>query len=229
MHRPRSLEFAKKAKGATVASPVGMLCPHCHHFAWFDVAFSNEDRHGPPKTAKCPGCNKPLWFYVVNQPLGAGWLWVHPDPAGDVAVREDVAEALGERNSLSKEAYEEAVANHEDGRWSSAVVQVRRTLEGLVRNVLSEPADTRRMLGQMLEDLAKQHDLGDPLLATAEVVKDGGNLGSHLDFEKPADERLSRDALELVEAIVQYLLVLPVRVDALRSHIAGEAERDAAE
>lgn len=114
-----------------------------------------------------------------------------------------VAEALGERNSLFKEAYEEAVANHEDGRWSSAVVQVRRTLGGLVRSVLSEPADTRRMLGQMLENLAKQNDLGDPLLATAEVVKDGGNLGSHLDLEKPADERLSRDALELVEAIVQ--------------------------
>lgn len=229
MHQPRMLRHKTPQRGA-IEGPIGTLCPNCAKPAWFDIQFAKSDVHGEPRRCPCPGCGTVVWFYVVGVPGSQGaWLWIDPDPKEQVVFREDVAAALGERNAYLREAYEEAFANHSDGRWSSAVVQARRTLEGVVRDLLGSPPEERRMLGALLKDLAEEDGLADPLLATAEVVKDGGNIGGHLDYQRPADERLSTDALLLLDSIVQYLLVLPVRVELLRAHIDGTAADDVAE
>ncbi|MBW3662684.1 MAG: DUF4145 domain-containing protein [Actinobacteria bacterium] len=179
------------------------------------------DANRPAKATNCPGCRQVVKFYVTGAPGSDEWVWMHPDPPGTVQLRGDVIEALQDQNALLAEAYAEAVANVVDQRWSSALVQTRRTLEGVVRSVLSTKDDDHAPLGNLLKLLANFDGLGDPLVATAEAVKDGGNLGSHLDLRKPADARLARDALELLEALVQYLLILPARVKALRDHIEG--------
>lgn len=160
------------------------------------------------------------------KPRQQGWLWAHPSPAGDHRHRGDVADALGNISEALREAYTEATSTLAGRHWSSSANQARRTLEGLVKHLLEDHGyamPDRPVLAHLLAALPKHVDLGKPLTDTAEAVKDGGNLASHYDALTTATPDLAVRMVELVEAMVDYLLVLPDMVDRLRTVLESPA------
>jgi hypothetical protein len=207
---------------------LGAQCPRCGRAAWFqfDPPISKEDILKAPRQAHCGGCGGSVHFYTVKQPStkSRNWLWAHPSPEALHATNEAVADALGVLHPALRQAYTDAAGSLRDGRWSAAVSEARRTLEGLVKHLLKDRgATTSDRLQQLIEKLASTVDLTRPLMDTAHTVRQGGNVGAHFDTEILADEPLANELLALVEAFVEYLLLLPSRVASLRDHLDGAA------
>jgi HEPN domain-containing protein len=149
--------------------------------------------------------------------------------------RGDIAGALGNIDPALKEAYDEATTTLASGHASSATIQARRTLEGLVKHLLQDlegNTQLRRPLDQLIRTLSESLDLAKPLTDTAHAVRAGGNLGAHYDAETVASKELASKTIDLLEAIADYLLVLPSKVEDLRALLerdpAGKASGDSA-
>lgn len=70
-----------------------------------------------------------------------------------------------------------------------------------------------------MEVLSSHVELQQPLLTLAHAIRVGGNLGAHFDLEREPDDRLSRFAVDMLDYIIEYLYVLPRRIEQLHTHI----------
>ena len=59
--------------------------------------------------------------------------------------------------------------------------------------------------------------------AGARPVRKGGNLGAHFDLEKEPNEETATLMIELLEYLIEYLFVLPKRIDKIHGTIDGLA------
>lgn len=208
---------------------LGTTCPHCGRSAWFDFdpPVDGHDVNKGPRAVRCPGCRKAVRFFTISPPHAskAGWLWADPSPGADHIHRGEIASALGNLHPALREAYDEAATTLAGGHASSATIQARRTLEGLVKHLL-EDADqnvpNHPALGNLIRQLPTHIDLAKPLTDTAQAVREGGNLGAHYDTQVTATTELAGKTVNLVEAIVDYLLVLPKKVEELRALLGRE-------
>jgi HEPN domain-containing protein len=226
MHRVEHFVLREvQEKGGRISiGQVGVECPGCGRNAWFDFGdkpLAQGDVRQAPRSMKCPGCNAAVFFYTLEKPTkqASGWLWLHPSPRHVHSSRGDVANALETVAATLRQAYLDAAAVLADGRASAAATEARRTLEGLVKHLLVDAGQElpdRPILAQLIKQLAEHVDLATPLTDTAHAVRDGGNLGAHYDAERSASPELAAETLQLVEAVVDYLVILPGRVKRLR-------------
>lgn len=211
---------------------LGTTCPHCGQGAWFefDPPLSRTDVHEEPRARTCP-CGGAIWFYVIAAPQrdSAGWLFIDPPAPTSAEHRYEVSEALAELAPALGEAYEEAVGALLAGFSSAAVTEARRTLDGLVKLLLQhagEELPDQPVLTHLLRQLPEKVDLSRPLQESALAIRDGGNLGAHFDMQATASPELAQEAVKLVEALVDYLLLLPARVSRLRHLLEGEGDSE---
>lgn len=211
---------------------LGTTCPHCGNGAWFefDPPLTSADAHGEPRPVTCP-CGGAIWFYVIATPQrdSAGWLFIDPPAPTSAEHRHEVTEALSTLSPALGEAYDEAVGALLAGLPSAAVTEARRTLDGLVRLLLEsagEEIPDQPVLTHLLARLPEKIDLGRPLQESALAIRDGGNLGAHFDMRATASPELAQEAVKLVEALVDYLLLLPERVSRLRELLEGEGRSE---
>lgn len=210
---------------------IGMICPHCEMAAWFsfDPPLSNDDVHEKPRRAPCGGCGQQVYFFVLRKPQRdkGGWLYIDPPREGSGVARDEVRAALENIAPALGDAYVQAVGALGSSLPGPATTEARRTLEGLVKHLLLDAEveiDDRAMLGKLLKDLPQHIDLGAPLKETAGAIRAGGNLAAHFDMTRSADPAVATEALGLVEALVDYLLILPERVRHLHGLLEPQDE-----
>ena len=213
-------------------SLIDWLCPHCPRQVSF-LANNWRKLEGPNwhGTAKCPGCQVQVQLFALNvgsghNTLAGGKLFMYP--AGRHRVPE--TEIL-ESPSLSvgvKAAYRSAVNVTNTREWTASTVLCRRLLEGISKAVLP-PEAQNLSLARMLAALPTHVDLAKPLRELADAVRKGGNLGAHFDVDNEPDEQLASVMLDLCEDLLEYLFVLPKRIDDLHSRIESLAPPAASE
>lgn len=219
---------ASKQGGVWSIPAWGTACPHCGQGAWFefDPPLTNQDAHDAPPTETCP-CGGAIWFCVIKPPQrdAGGWLYIDPPVPTAAEHRHEVTEALGALAPALGEAYDEAVGALVAGLPSAAVTEARRTLDGLVKVLLQRAGEVlpdQPVLTHLLRQLPEKIDLSRPLQESALAIRDGGNLGAHFDMQATATPELAQESVRLVEALVDYLLLLPERVSRLRRLLEGE-------
>ena len=103
--------------------------------------------------------------------------------------------------------------------FSAAVVMVRRTLEGLCQDLGVQGQN----LHQALRTLADRRLLDDRLIEWAQSLKAIGNVGAHYSAETIS--RLdAQDALELAEAILDYVYVFTAKYEAFKTRRTTPAD-----
>ncbi|WP_428961224.1 DUF4145 domain-containing protein [Micromonospora fluostatini] len=114
--------------------------------------------------------------------------------------------------------HEEAVACLRSGAHTAAVVMVRRTLEGICRlnNV------DKRTLFEGLRELQQRGQIDDRLMEWAEELRTLGNQGAHFTGTKVTREDAS-DAVDLAEAMLDYMYVLTVKFAEFKKRRASKA------
>ncbi|MTW10740.1 DUF4145 domain-containing protein [Pseudoduganella eburnea] len=203
-------------------SLIDWFCSGCHRLVSISVpqwtSLGEPNFHG---AGSCPGCRSKIQFFVLNQGTGhdslaGGSLFMFP--AG--RVRTPISEVL-ENSELSdplKGAYKSTVNVINSAEWNASAVLCRRLLEGITKTIL--PVELQKLsLHKQLSELPKHRDLAGPILELADAVRKGGNLGAHFDLEKEPDQHVATLMLELCEDLLQYLFVLPVRIQELHENI----------
>ncbi len=69
------------------------------------------------------------------------------------------------------------------------------------------------------------------MIILSHAVRKGGNIGAHFDLEKEPDKEAALAAIDLVEYLLDYVFVLPKKVEALGNKLkeigdAGDDEED---
>ena len=67
--------------------------------------------------------------------------------------------------------------------------------------------------------LAEQHDLEAPIRRLGDALRAGGNLASHFDDRGDVTPELATEMLDLLDAFIEYFVILPERVDAVMASL----------
>ncbi|WP_457356266.1 DUF4145 domain-containing protein [Roseateles sp. P5_D6] len=203
---------------------IGWMCPYCRQNVSFTAgSWRASGSHNWHASANCPLCKQEVQFFTMNIGTGfnslcGGSLFMHPSaqarvPDSHILESERLAEPL-------KRAYRSAVNVVRVQEWNAAAVTCRRLLEGITKTAL--PAKLQKeVLAKQIEALPKHVDLGKPLLDLASAVRKGGNLGAHFSLEEEATEEVATLILDLCEDLIEYLFVLPERIDELNVKLAA--------
>ena len=204
---------------------VDAICPFCGRRVAFGLSWTGGlHRRAMSTESRCPACSEtPVFLLVGLRPLEAGGeaqggqLYMYPA----AAVREPIA-GLSEVANLPdpvKRAYVSAIATYNSREWAATALACRRTLEGITRTLLGN-VPPRQSLARQLEALPQRVNLGRPVIALAQALKEGGDLGAHFELEREPNELVATMMIDLLDDLIEYLFILPARVGEL-DHRAG--------
>lgn len=217
-----------KTSGMKLPHAVDTICPFCGRSVTFALTawFYARNISASYMPSRCSGCGKSanfLWIHnsenVPNKDVCEKALYIWPTPK---LIRKPI---YGLETSLAfpetlKRAYSSAIRTFNVREWTAAAVLCGRVLEGLTKTLLPED-NQKAPLAHQLQDLPKYLELDKPLLKLADGIRKGRNIGAHFDFEKEPDQETTEMMLDLLDYLIEYLFILPGRVDRLHDRLAS--------
>jgi len=115
-----------------------------------------------------------------------------------------------------RQAYQDTIDVFNAGVWSATATQTRRTLEGIVHELLPEE-ERSGPLAQQLVKLAESEsvDLAQPLITLSNAIRESGNIGAHFDLTRTTDRATAQAMLDLIE----YIYALPEMIEELNRKV----------
>lgn len=210
--------------GATrLPRAVNTGCPHCGAVTSF-VTNSWQGAQGSTciHSVPCPSCGQRVVFVMAfpNPPdkeegSRPESIAIHPDPKPKrqpIPAVEHVPDEI--RNH-----YLEAVAAMNCGIPRSALATARIALEGICFEKIPIDKDsTKEKLESLLSKIPKETIAG-PLLKVPDGVRLLGNLGSHFNKKPQIAVGAAEATLEFLEYFLEYLYVLPKRVELVLAEV----------
>ncbi|RKY63515.1 MAG: hypothetical protein DRQ02_12530 [Candidatus Latescibacterota bacterium] len=205
---------------------IDINCPHCLRIVTFSVPHQNMWHNAGfncfTQQLSCPRCRKTVRFILIDH-VGKqsslsqnATLWMFPSPNQKQPL-DGIKEIDGFNDPLLR-AYESLINVFNSGEWSATAVLARRLLEGITLHILGESCKNEP-LARRLSKLPESTDLAKPILSLSDAIRKGGNLGAHFDLEKEPDSTVARLMVDLIEDLIEYLFILPKRIDALHNRI----------
>ena len=201
---------------------IDVICPHCSK----SVTYSTEGWHAAPErcfitSMRCPRCKESSLFVLIGQPTSYKLtnnesLWMLPAPSQKQAL--EGVDAIRELNEPLLRNYYSMVNVYNSGEWTATAVLSRRLLEGITLYILGEDSK-KDTLAKRLSNLPSARDFSKPIISLSDAIRKGGNLGAHFDLEKEPDQKVATLMVDLIEDLIEYLFVLPARIDELHSRI----------
>lgn len=186
-----------------------IYCPRCGTFANFQSSNASFDAHRGTVaiTGTCAACRQPVDVWYVREED----LYVRPSPRGN---REPIKGADLMPTAV-RQAYQDTLDVYNAGVWSGTATLTRRTLEGLVHELLPEDERKNKILAQQIRQLAKSKavDLAQPLITLSNSLKDGGNIGAHFDLTRTTDQATAEAMLDLIDYLIEYIYTLPEMIE----------------
>lgn len=227
MHRVAEESIVRRETGDPDGIPlsVELACPFCTRVSTFATrawqALEALDLRAT--RAECPACGESPTFVWIPEQDGHA-LFVHPRPS---TVRRPLqgVERVPEMEGALLRTYRSAIDAFNAGQWVAATVLGGRALEAITRALVpeSERGDT---LPAQLVELLEHRDLEQPILILAEALRRSRDLADHFAGTEDPSPEAARNTLDLLDALVAYLFVLPDRVRRLRDHLAGGGTAD---
>lgn len=211
---------------------VGITCPGCHIKHAFTLHpygnnAVNSVNTGAPFEASCPSCQTRVRFFVFPHEsdevsFNGREIWMHPLPRARDGVPIHELDEIPLR--LARD-YREANDCYAAGLWRASTTQARLVMEGLVKTLLAESgaAESKASLAALFDKLAEARDFAEPIRAVGRVLRESGNLAAHFDRDLEITPELAREVLDLLDAFIDYLLLIPQRVQRLQALISKEA------
>lgn len=197
-------------------------CPFCGKLVNFAPHTHTLDPHRKTMSAnaRCPGCGEGVYIWAINpgpandvSKQSCACLAIYPPPE---AHREPIKGHAAVPDRIRR-AYLETVGVFNAGVWSATATCTRRTLEGLVNELLA--ADSAGPLAARIKDLSSSADLAKPLTTLSNLLREGGNIGAHFDLDREPDQEMARAMLDLLDYLLEYVYGLPAMIEALKTRI----------
>ncbi len=140
---------------------------------------------------------------------------MRPAPAGRQPI--EGAEAMP---TAVRQAYQDTIDVFNAGVWSATATQTRRTLEGIVHELLPDE-ERSGPLAQQLRKLAESEsvDLAQPLITLSNALRESGNIGAHFDLTRTTDRATAEAMLDLIDYLIEYIYALPEMIEELNRKV----------
>ena len=215
---------------------VDITCPHCGLSIVFELAswaFA-ESNGAASSTANCSSCGGEVAFFASQDQADAEdrkpRFFMHPKPDFVREPLKDIS-SVKEFDEALQRAYAASINVYNAREWTGTAVICRRTVEDIAKAVL--PSDQHKLsLALQIEALPRRRDLARPILLLSDTLKRSGSLGAYFDLERTADKQTATLIIDLLEYLIQYLFILPERIEHLHEEVrslsdpAAEKKRD---
>lgn len=190
------------------------VCPYCGRVANFQTDDHELDssRATISITAKCAACRNNVFIWSLN---GGEELFMRPAP-----IAREPIEGSSSMPTAVRQAYQDTLDVFNAGVWSATATQTRRTLEGIVHELL--PEERRKgPLAQQLRELAESEsvNLAKPLITLSDSLRESGNIGAHFDLTRTTDRPTAEAMLDLIDYLIEYIYTLPEMVEELNRRV----------
>ena len=215
-------QWSKDNWGLWVVKSASTNCPHCGELTTFPMQnfYNDTPRKTISMTGKCPACNIDVYFWEIEPALSQNpipsckMIAVYPEQK---AHRKPLIgnELMSER---LRAAYIDTLDVFNKSIWSATGTCCRRTLEGIIKELL--PEDKRKgNLANQIRALKDSVDLAKPIVQLSDSMREGGNIGAHFDFERELDKTSAEAMVDLLEYLIEYVYLLPKMIAALENQL----------
>ena len=73
---------------------------------------------------------------------------------------------------------------------------------------------------------AKEKQVAAPIMSLADALREGGNLGAHFDLEREPTKEVAEEMLDLLDDFIEYLFLLPHKIEELKNRIDAASVGD---
>lgn len=189
-------------------------CPHCGRVANFQVVdvLPDANRRTVSATGRCAACGNNVLVWSVE---GGDELFMRPAPTARQPI--EGAESMP---TAVRQAYQDTIDVFNAGVWSATATQTRRTLEGIVHELLPDE-ERSGPLAQQLRKLAESEsvDLAQPLITLSNALRESGNIGAHFDLTRTTDRATAEAMLDLIDYLIEYIYALPGMIEELNRKV----------
>lgn len=225
MHRLSEESLVRRPDAGADAPPVSahLGCPFCTRMVTFPLRDwrTVEGLGLRALQPECPACEEsPLFVWIETD--GGTSLFVHPPPSSARRPLSGI-ERIEELDAPLLAAYRSAIASYNEGHWVAAAVLAGRALEGIT-NALIPEREREGTLAAGLVEILEHRDLEQPILTLAEALRRNPDLADKFAGTLEPDRTAARSALDLLDALLSYLFVLPDRVRRLRDSLGEGSE-----
>jgi len=200
---------------------VDTICPHCkrkinYHIEWITQLNTSLNY----TITHCPACQGQVRFIQIieksspDETLLSGEIFIYPGAELRQPVKgseEFLADGI-DRTYLS------TINAFNAQEWTATSVLCGRALEGVIKSILP-PEETTKSLANQLGELPEHLELHKPILTLADAIRKGGHLETYFDLEKEPNEEISALMVDLLDYLIEYLFILPKRIEALHDKI----------
>lgn len=169
------------------------------------ISSEDDDEHGPFELSliRCEFCNSPSF---VRQDDASEAAPVEVWPTSQRTLHEGIPRAV-------RAGVIEARKCFEAGAFLATAVMVRRAIEGLC----ADQGAKHKTLHRSLRELVQRNVIDERLLEWADGLRALGNVGAHFTDQAAVSKQDASDALDLIEAMLDYVYVFSTKFEQFKA------------
>ncbi|WHZ05181.1 hypothetical protein QNH48_11420 [Neobacillus sp. YX16] len=197
-------------------------CPECRNTIEFVInANFQSSKNGLLTESSCPSCKKSTVFIIMTK--DGHDEGDHADTyIYDVQASKHLINHIESLPNIPKDlirAYRSAINVHQTRENSATAVMSKRVIESILKHFLKEKSKGQP-LSQQLEILPNHVDLAKPIQSLCQLLAADESLNKMLELETEMDYETTSLLVDLLENIIEYLFVLPGKIEVTHSKIA---------
>jgi len=198
-------------------------CPECRKTTEFLLnANFQSSKNGLVTETSCPTCKKSAVFIIMTKDT-IDEQGEHADTyIYDIQAAKHPIHQIESLPNIPKDlirAYRSAINVHQSRGNSATAVMSKRVIESILKHFLKEKSKGQP-LSQQLEILPNHVDLAKPIQALSHLLAVDGTLHRMLELETEMDYETTSLLMELLESIIEYLFVLPGKIEVTHNKIS---------
>lgn len=196
-------------------------CPECRKTTEFMLSANYQSsKHGLVTECSCPDCKKSVVFVIMTKDIQAesehADIYIY-----DLQASKHPLNQIENLPNIPKDlirAYRSALNVYQSRENSATAVMYKRVIESILKHFLGEKFKDQP-LPQQLENLPKHVDLAKPIQSLSHLMAHEGTLHQMLELETEMDYEMTSLLMDLLESLIEYLFVLPGKIEVTQSKI----------
>ncbi|MDN3017531.1 hypothetical protein PH210_15135 [Paenibacillus sp. BSR1-1] len=220
---PGSINSYIKYGNLKIPKSIQCECPECRKTTEFLLnANYQSSKNGLVTECSCPQCKQSAVFIIMTRE-GQDEQGEHADTyIYDLQASRHPINQIENLPNIPKDlirAYRSAINVHQSRENSATAVMSKRVIESILKHFLGEKSKGQP-LSQQLESLPNHVNLAKPIQSLSHLLAADGSLHQMLELETDMDYETTSLLMDLLESLIEYLFVLPGKIEVTHNKIA---------
>jgi hypothetical protein len=198
-------------------------CPGCRKLNEFMLNANYQNRKNNLVTeCNCPSCKNSAVFIIMTKDIAEDQEEHADTYIYDLQASKHPINQIENLPNVPKDlirAYRSAINVHQSRENSATAVMSKRVIESILKHFLGEKS-IGQPLSKQLEILPNHVDLAKPIQSLSHLLGPDSSLSRMLELDTEMDYETTSLLMDLLENLIEYLFVLPGKIDVTYDKIA---------